>query len=66
MEELFEIGDRVTVLRDGRTVGTYDVQGMDRSELIRLMVNRELTDLLPKERAERGAEALRVASRPPP
>ena len=25
MEELFEIGDRVTVLRDGRSVGTYDV-----------------------------------------
>jgi ribose transport system ATP-binding protein len=60
MEELFEIGDRVTVLRDGRTVGTYDVRGMDKAELIRLMVNRELTDLFPKERAAHGAEALRV------
>jgi ribose transport system ATP-binding protein len=60
MEELFEIGDRVTVLRDGRSVGSYDVRAMSKFELIRLMVNRELTDLFPKERAARGAEALRV------
>ncbi|MCA1591933.1 MAG: sugar ABC transporter ATP-binding protein [Acidobacteria bacterium] len=60
MEELFEIGDRVTVLRDGRTVGTYNVREIGKSELIRLMVNRELTELFPKERAARGAEVLRV------
>jgi len=60
MEELFEIGDRVTVLRDGRSVGTYDVRGINKSELIRLMVNRELTELFPKERATRGQEVLRV------
>ncbi len=60
MEELFEIGDRVTVLRDGRSVGTYDVREMSKSELIRLMVNRELTELFPKEHAARGPEVLRV------
>jgi ribose transport system ATP-binding protein len=60
LEELFEIGDRVTVLRDGRTVGTYPVRDMGKSELIRLMVNRELTELFPKERAELGPEVLRV------
>ena len=60
MEELFEIGDRVTVLRDGRSVGTYDVPQMTKSELIRLMVNRELTDLFPKEKVARGPEVLRV------
>jgi ribose transport system ATP-binding protein len=60
MEELFEIGDRVTILRDGRTVGTYDVGEMSKSELIRLMVNRELTELFPKERAKMGPEVLRV------
>jgi ribose transport system ATP-binding protein len=60
MEELFEIGDRVTVLRDGRSVGTYDVGATSKFELIRLMVNRDLTELFPKERAERGAEVLRV------
>jgi len=60
LEELFEIGDRVTVLRDGRTVGTYNVREMRKSELIRLMVNRELTELFPKEKAVIGAEVLRV------
>ncbi len=60
MEELFEIGDRVTVLRDGRSVGTYDVKGITKSELIRLMVNRELTDLFPKQKAPIGPEVLRV------
>lgn len=60
MEELFEIGDRVTVLRDGRTIGTYGVREMSKSELIRLMVNRELTELFPKERAELGPEVLKV------
>ena len=60
MEELFEIGDRVTVLRDGRSVGTFDVKGTNKFELIRLMVNRDLTELFPKERAARGEEVLRV------
>jgi ribose transport system ATP-binding protein len=60
MEELFEIGDRVTVLRDGRSVGTYDVREMSKSELIRLMVNRELTELFPKVHTTRGPEVLRV------
>lgn len=60
LEELFEIGDRVTVLRDGRSVGTYNVREMKKSELIRLMVNRELTDLFPKEKAPIGPEVLRV------
>jgi ribose transport system ATP-binding protein len=60
MEELFEIGDRVTVLRDGRSVGTFAVRDMDKAELIRLMVNRELTELFPKEHASHGPEALRV------
>ena len=60
MEELFEIGDRVTVLRDGRSVGTYDVPEISKSELIRLMVNRELTELFPKVHTTRGPEVLRV------
>ena len=60
MEELFEIGDRVTVLRDGRSAGTFDVRETDKFELIRLMVNRDLTELFPKEHAARGREVLRV------
>jgi ribose transport system ATP-binding protein len=60
MEELFEIGDRVTVLRDGKHVGTYNIADVTKAELIRLMANRELTNQFPKVRAKRGAEALRI------
>jgi len=60
MGELFEIVYRVTFLRDGHSVGVYDVRGISKSELIRLMVNRELTELFPKEKATRGPEVLRV------
>jgi ribose transport system ATP-binding protein len=60
LEELFEIGDRVTVLRDGRNVGTHAIQEISKAELIRLMVNRELTNQFPKAAAPRGEEILRV------
>jgi len=60
MEELFEIGDRVTVLRDGRNVGTHPIRDVTRAELIRLMANRELTNQFPKVRAAKGSQALRV------
>ncbi len=60
MEELFEIGDRVTVLRDGRWVGTREIAEVSKPELIRLMVNRELTQQFPKVAAPRGSEVLRV------
>ena len=60
MEELFEIGDRVTVLRDGNRVGTHSIAEVTKPELIRMMVNRELTQQFPKIKAPRGREVLRV------
>ncbi len=42
LQELKVIGNRITVLRDGQTVGTRDMQGVEMDELIRLMVGREL------------------------
>jgi len=60
MEELFAIGDRVTVLRDGRPVGTRRIQETDMTELVRLMVGRDLKDHFPKQRAVVGDEVLRV------
>ena len=41
MGEVFEIADRVTVMRDGGMVGVRDIGDVDRDELIRLMVGRE-------------------------
>ena len=45
LEEIFDLADRVTVLRDGRSVGTHDVGDIDRARLVRLMVDREHDDL---------------------
>jgi ribose transport system ATP-binding protein len=42
LEEVFEIADRVTVLRDGEVVGTAPVAELDTQEIIRMMVGREL------------------------
>jgi rhamnose transport system ATP-binding protein len=48
LDELPKIADRVTVLRDGRYVGTKSIAEVDRAELIRLMVGRELSAVFPK------------------
>jgi ABC-type sugar transport system ATPase subunit len=46
LEEIFRIGDRVTVLRDGRTVGTTPVAALNRRELVRQMVGRDVAETL--------------------
>lgn len=42
LEELFEIGDVISVLRDGQYIGTYNLEDIDIPKLISLMVGREL------------------------
>jgi rhamnose transport system ATP-binding protein len=42
LEEIFALADRVTVLRDGESVGTYDASAVSRAELVRLMAGRAL------------------------
>jgi ribose transport system ATP-binding protein len=58
--EVFRIGRRITVLRDGRHVTTRGIDEVTVAELVRLMANRDLTDHFPKVRAPIGAELLRV------
>jgi ribose transport system ATP-binding protein len=60
MKEIFAIGDRVTVMRDGRTVGTRDVKQTDIGELIQLMVGRTIAEQIPKRRVSIGEPVLRV------
>jgi ABC-type sugar transport system ATPase subunit len=43
LEEIFRLCDRVTVLRDGETVGTREIATTDRAQIIRMMVGREVT-----------------------
>lgn len=52
MDEVFEISDEVTVLRDGQFVGTELASDIDKNKLISMMVGRELTNFFPKEDAE--------------
>jgi rhamnose transport system ATP-binding protein len=54
LEELFVIGDRVTVLCDGRTVATREMQEVGERELIHLMVGRELSAVFPKRPVPMG------------
>jgi ribose transport system ATP-binding protein len=61
LQEIFDIADRVTVLKDGHNVGTYDMgPHIDRSFLISRMVGREWKDQFPKRAASPKAELLRV------
>ena len=69
LKEIFQIADRVTVLRDGKTVATQSVESPECTEeaLISQMVGRELTALFPKRRtnptAENGASQEEIALR---
>jgi ribose transport system ATP-binding protein len=60
LEEIFEIADRVTVLRDGKLVGVRYVAETNRDELIRMMVGREITEQFPTRKTQRGDVALEV------
>jgi rhamnose transport system ATP-binding protein len=60
LEELFEIADRVTVLRDGANVDTRTMDGVTQEELIRMMVGRTVKNLFPKKDVEAGDVVLRV------
>ncbi|MER6429800.1 sugar ABC transporter ATP-binding protein [Streptomyces sp900105245] len=59
LEEIAALGDRVTVIRDGRSVGQVPADTAE-DELVRLMVGRSIEQQYPRERAERGAALLTV------
>jgi len=60
LEELPVIADRVTVLRDGRTIETRSMAQTSRQELIQLMVGRELSAVFPKKEVELGEVVLEL------
>ena len=60
MAEVFELANRITVLRDGRHVRTVDRASADPNEVINLMVGRELSALHLRHEAPSGDEVLRV------
>lgn len=60
LDEIFEVADRVMVLRDGAHVGTHAIGDFSREALIELMVGRPLEAEFPKRAAALGPERLRV------
>jgi rhamnose transport system ATP-binding protein len=62
LEEVAALADRVSVLRDGELVATRPMAEVERNELIRLMVGREIQTLFPRRAAMRGDVVLEVES----
>jgi len=60
LDEVFEISDRLTVLRDGCYIGTKDVKDITKSELIKMMIGRELKQQFPQRNVQIGEECFRV------
>jgi ribose transport system ATP-binding protein len=60
MEEIFTICDRITVMRDGKTVDTKPIPETNFDEVVKKMVGRELTDRFPKREATPGETVLQV------
>jgi ABC-type sugar transport system ATPase subunit len=60
LEEIFSVADRVTVLRDGRHVAHAPVAGLERGQLIRWMVGRDVSEEFPPRTAGAGDPVLQV------
>lgn len=60
LDEIFQICDKLSVLRDGRYIGTKDVGKTNKAELISMMIGRELTRQYPARHGETGDVCLKV------
>lgn len=60
LDEVFEIADRITVIRDGKYIATKNKKDTTKSEVISMMVGRELTDIYPPKNLERKEIALQI------
>lgn len=60
MEELFQISDRITVLRDGQYVFSKKTEQLCPNDLIKAMVGREITEIYPESKSKIGNVILKV------
>lgn len=60
MEEIFQLCDRITILRDGQYVGTRNITETSMDEVVQMMIGREIGERFPKRSVEIGPEAFRV------
>lgn len=59
-DEVFEISDRITVLRDGKKISTMNVCDCNKAEVIKVMIGREISQLYPKETVQQGEVILEI------
>ncbi len=60
MEEIFELCDRITILRDGSYVGTENIKDIDMDGVVQMMIGREIGERFPKRDVKIGEEVIRV------
>ena len=60
MDEIFQIADDITILRDGNVIETHEAGDIDEKTVIELMVGRKIENQYPKEEVEISDEMLRV------
>jgi len=60
MDEVFDICDRLTILRDGSKITTVETKDVNTSDVVRLMIGRELNEMYNREYGKPGKELLRV------
>jgi ABC-type sugar transport system ATPase subunit len=60
IDEIFELSDRITVLRDGTYIGTVNTAETSEEQLVRMMVGRNLSEMFPPRETKLGDELLRV------
>ena len=60
MEEIFELCDRITVLRDGTYVGTEKIKDTNMNEIVKMMIGREIGERYPARNIEIGDTVLEV------
>ncbi|RLP76867.1 sugar ABC transporter ATP-binding protein [Mycetocola tolaasinivorans] len=61
MNEIFQLADAITVLRDGKLVGTKRTEDTDHDDLVRMMVGRDLSQMFHREAIDPGDTVLELA-----
>ncbi|AZR72186.1 D-xylose ABC transporter ATP-binding protein [Anoxybacter fermentans] len=60
LDEVFEIADSITVLRDGKSVGSDKVANLTEREVIKMMVGREINQMYPQKKSKAGEPILEI------
>lgn len=61
LDEVFQVCDRATVLRDGGFINTVNVCDVDKSKIISMMIGRELTNIFPERKSKPSSEVVLIA-----